>query len=721
MTARVGAVHLGWDVVSVAAGGGGIPIRPVQVEGTFTPPAYLLADSTGRLHTAGTDVQRPDLGIAVSDVRDILGHLQIRIAGATWPAELVFRARLYNPLAAVGKHLRGKPDVIALPFPDDWPDGKVEEYCRLVELLDVETEPLPESVALSGYMRALGLVEAPQPGRAGMGATGVYSDGRSCLVVAVHGDDEQPTESVGVPISLEATRDAHAADNVVIEVMAAARAMGADTSTVLLSGNACFNDALRLAFQNHLGHRLQIADHPMHALVLGAAHLLVTDSERSDAFPPAGPPGGSGSPRTGGAAPATTTPANRPDPGGRPAAGGQGPVAGPGASDPGRPTTALASPGAMAAMHGMPMAAYGPHGGAGSAPRAHRVPGAVHAGAGAAHGGIAADPTVMLDRGGIPRTDPSEVTRRMSPEPRHGAAGEPRPVGVIRTGGGGRHALRDSDGEAGAAAPAPAELPASRFTRPPALVPDEPPTQPDEPSAMQPREGRGESATEEPAKVRGESLAVTGERPASVTGERPASATGEQAVFVTGGRPAFATGELPASATGEQRSAEVGGPASGGEQSPSGIGERSPSVADGQAPPVAGEQSPAVAGDRSASAIVKRSLSVVAEQLSSENGEKLPSVWDEAPPSAWGELSDVMPDGLSAVLLPERPAGPSDGASAVTTDESNSNRSPAVPSDRSAAEPEVTPGEAGESVPDAAAPTRKMPLPELGPEDPEQP
>ncbi|MFG1794335.1 hypothetical protein [Nocardia sp. NPDC049149] len=280
VTVRVGAVHLGWDVVSVAAGGGGTPIRPVQVEGMWTPPAYLLADSSGRLHTAGVDRQRPDLGMAIADVRDILGHPQIVVAGATWPAELVFRARMYNPLAAIGKHLRGKPDLVALPFPDGWPDEKVDVYAALVEQLDVTVEPLPESVALSGYVRALGLVHPPDQARPnGIGATGVYSDGRTVLVVAVHGDDEQPTESVDVPVNPESMRDARSADNVVIEVMAAARSIGADTSTVLLSGNVCFNDPLRLAFQNHLGHRLQVADHPMHALVLGAAHLLVTDTE----------------------------------------------------------------------------------------------------------------------------------------------------------------------------------------------------------------------------------------------------------------------------------------------------------------------------------------------------------------------------------------------------------------------------------------------------------
>lgn len=270
-------MHLGWDVVTVAAGGGGKPIRPVQVESTYTPPAYLLADSSGRLHTAGVD-RRPDVGIAISDVRDIIGHPQIVVAGATWPAELVFRARMFNPLAAIGKHLGGAPDVVALPFPDDWPDEKVDEYARLVEQLGVTVEPLPESVALSGYVRALGLVRGTDPGPV-IGATGVYSDGRGCLVVAVHGDDEEPTESVGVSISAEALHDARAADNVVIEVMAAARTIGADTSTVLLTGNVAFNDAIRLAFQNHLGHRLQVADHPMHAMVLGATHLLVNDSE----------------------------------------------------------------------------------------------------------------------------------------------------------------------------------------------------------------------------------------------------------------------------------------------------------------------------------------------------------------------------------------------------------------------------------------------------------
>ncbi|WP_280301209.1 hypothetical protein, partial [Nocardia neocaledoniensis] len=319
MTVRVGALHLGWDVVSVAAGGGQTPIRPVQVEGTYTPPAYLLADAAGRLHTAGVDRQRPDLGMAIADVRDILGHPQIVIAGATWPAELVFRARLYNPLAAVGKYLRGKPQLVALPYPDSWPDEKVDIYAALVEQLDVVVEPLPESVALSGYVRALGLVSPPsERHRHGIGATGVYSDGRTLLVVAVHGDDEQPTESVEVAVSAEALRDARSADNVVIEAMAAARSIGADTSTVLLAGNVCFNDALRLAFQNHLGQRLQVADHPMHALVLGAAHLLVTEPGLDeDDYPDSPHPGQGYAAQVGwGAPPSAPAPGQPPSPAG---------------------------------------------------------------------------------------------------------------------------------------------------------------------------------------------------------------------------------------------------------------------------------------------------------------------------------------------------------------------------------------------------------------------
>lgn len=282
VTVRVGAIHLGWDVVSVAAGGGGMPIRPVQVEGSYTTPAYLLADSSGRLHTAGVD-RRPDLGLAISDVRDILGHAQIVVAGATWPAELVFRARLYNPLAAVGAYLRGKPDVLALPYPDGWPDEKVDLFCALVEQLGVAVEPIPESIALSGYMRALGLVRAPDRRLPdGIGATGVYSDGRTVLVVAVHGDEEQPTASMELELNPDAARETRVADDAVIEVMAAARQIGADTSSVLFAGNASSNERLKFAFRNHLGQRFHAADHPIHALVLGATHLLLSESDAAE-------------------------------------------------------------------------------------------------------------------------------------------------------------------------------------------------------------------------------------------------------------------------------------------------------------------------------------------------------------------------------------------------------------------------------------------------------
>lgn len=483
-------MHLGWDVVSVAAGGGGIPIRPVQLEGTYTPPAYLLADASGRLHTAGVDLQRSDLGIAVSDVRDVLGHQQIRIAGATWPVELVFRARLYNPLAAVGKYLRGKPAVVALPYPDDWPDEKVDEYCRLVELLDVITEPLPESVALSGYVRALGLVHPPEPGRRPIGATGVYSDGRICLVVAVHGDDEQPTESVGVPIAPEAMREAHAADNLVIEVMAAARSIGADTSTVLLTGNVCFNDALRLAFQNHLGHRLRVADHPMHALALGSAHLLVTDSESPDnPYPPAPPnpipphgttgPGGAGAPAPGQGYGGATAPPSAPGPGvvgptAPPSAPGPGVVGPPGQGF----TGPAGSPGGGAT--GIPGFGYGGAGPTGGFPGAAGV---TDSGRHAVVGPEVANPGV-----------PGQVSGRHSVRAPQGPVLDqgPRHVGTPESAGRqadsppaeGRHAARES-----------AEEPttrvdreqlgglgayASRFTRPPNPVADAPAEDDDE-------------------------------------------------------------------------------------------------------------------------------------------------------------------------------------------------------------------------------------------------
>ncbi|WP_459549978.1 hypothetical protein [Nocardia sp. X0981] len=346
---RVGAIHLGWDVVSVAAGGSGVPIRPVRVEGSYNPPAYLLADAAGRLYTAGVEKQRPDLGMAIPDVREILGHPQIVIAGATWPAELVFRARLYNPMAAIGTYLRGKPDVIALPYPDDWPEPKIDAYAQLVEQLDVEVEPIPESIALSGYVRALGLVRPPDHRLPdGIGATAVHFDGRvvdgraNVLVVAVHGDEERPTESVYVSIDPESTRNPRIADDTVIEVMAAARAMGADNSTVLLAGQVVFNETLRFAFRNHLGQRLKKAEHPMHALVLGATHLLVSeneDDEEPESYAPPGPPAAphpvASPPGADRAAPVPPEPAGPSGPG-RPAPGGPYPPA-PGAPQPPHP------------------------------------------------------------------------------------------------------------------------------------------------------------------------------------------------------------------------------------------------------------------------------------------------------------------------------------------------------------------------------------------------
>ncbi|WP_051133382.1 hypothetical protein [Nocardia paucivorans] len=326
VTVRIGAIHLGWDVVSVAAGGGGMPIRPVQVEGSYTTPAYLLADSSGRLYTAGVE-RRPDLGLAISDVRDILGHAQIVVAGATWPAELVFRARLYNPLAAVGSYLRGKPDLLALPYPDGWPDEKVDLYCALVEQLGVAVEPIPESIALSGYMRALGLVRPPD-GRSpnGTGATGVYSDGRTVLVVAVHGDDEQPTASTELELNPDAARETRIADDMVIEVMAAARQIGADTSSVLFAGNASGNERLKFAFRNQLGQRFHAADHPIHALVLGATHLLLNENA---AEPPGGHPAEPEPPRY-------PTPPGHYPPGGGPQYRAPGPAPQQG-GDPGQP------------------------------------------------------------------------------------------------------------------------------------------------------------------------------------------------------------------------------------------------------------------------------------------------------------------------------------------------------------------------------------------------
>ncbi|MEV3962685.1 hypothetical protein AB0M34_17575 [Nocardia sp. NPDC050193] len=459
---RVGAVHLGWDVVSVAAGGSGVPIRPVQVEGSYNPPAYLLADASGRLYTAGADQQRPDLGMAIPDVRDILGHPQIVIAGATWPAELVFRARLYNPLAAVGSYLRGKPDVVALPYPDDWPDAKIDAYAQLVEQLDVEVEPIPESIALSGYVRALGLVRPPDPALPeGVGATAVHFDGQvvdgraNVLVVAVHGDEERPTESVYVPIDLESTRNPRAADDTVIEVMAAARSIGADNSTVLLAGQVVFNETLRFAFRNHLGQRLKKAEHPMHALVLGATHLLISENEDDEEEPAPYPQPG---PRTAsrpesaanyagpGQPPAGAVP-NGPGPGQspspvayQPAPGphppGPNPAApGPHAAAPARPDPNASRPGPEQSGPGGPAPGPMPGGSAASPPG---WPGPSPYGSPAQPD---RDATVKVDRGELPPPisgPASRFTRPPDPETgaqsavprgsgRPGSAGEQRP------------------------------------------------------------------------------------------------------------------------------------------------------------------------------------------------------------------------------------------------------------------------------------------------------
>ncbi|MGW0180374.1 hypothetical protein [Nocardia sp. NPDC003345] len=463
MMVRVGAVHLGWDVVSVAAGGSGVPIRPVQVEGSYNPPAYLLADASGRLYTAGVDKQRPDLGMAIPDVREILGHPQIVIAGATWPADLVFRARLYNPLAAVGSYLRGKPDVVALPYPDDWPDAKIDAYARLVEQLDVEVEPIPESIALSGYVRALGLVRPPDHALPdGLGATAVHFDGQvvdgraNVLVVAVHGDEERPTESVYVPIDPESTHDPRIADDTVIEVMAAARAMGADNSTVLLAGQVVFNETLRFAFRNHLGQRLKKAEHPMHALVLGATHLLVTESEddeEPEAYPnPAPPPGaapgtgyavpGPGQPAPGGPYP----PAARPNPA---APGGTGQPGGIG-QDPGVPGRPGGNPQGPAQYPPGPVpdqgGSYRPSGGSdrpptgpgpqGADPRPGGAPpgpspyGSADRPPGPPEPGSGQEPTVKVDRGDLPPPisgPASRFTRPPEPDTGNRPAGYPGP------------------------------------------------------------------------------------------------------------------------------------------------------------------------------------------------------------------------------------------------------------------------------------------------------
>lgn len=439
---RVGAVHLGWDVVSVAAGGSGVPIRPVQVEGSYNPPAYLLADASGRLYTAGADRQRPDLGMAIPDVREILGHPQIVIAGATWPAELVFRARLYNPLAAVGTYLRGKPDVVALPYPDDWPDPKIDAYAQLVEQLDVEVEPIPESIALSGYVRALGLVRPPDAALPeGIGATAVHFDGQvadgraNVLVVAVHGDDERPTESVYVPIDPESTRDPRVADDTVIEVMAAARSIGADNSTVLLAGQVVFNETLRFAFRNHLGQRLKKAEHPMHALVLGATHLLISENEDEGEDPAPYPQPGPSAPQPDPGAPAANyavpgPPASGPGPSGpapgqnppgsyRPAPGPHPPAPNPGPPGPGPQQGS----GRNAPEAGFPPPRSGPEQAGPGGPMPGQIPGGSAAAppgppASSPYGPPDQDATVKVERGELPPPisgPPSRFTRPPDP------------------------------------------------------------------------------------------------------------------------------------------------------------------------------------------------------------------------------------------------------------------------------------------------------------------
>ncbi|WP_268241639.1 hypothetical protein [Nocardia jinanensis] len=460
MMVRVGAVHLGWDVVSVAAGGSGVPIRPVQVEGSYNPPAYLLADASGRLYTAGADRQRPDLGMAIPDVREILGHPQIVIAGATWPAELVFRARLYNPLASVGTYLRGKPDVVALPYPDDWPDAKIDAYAQLVEQLDVEVEPIPESIALSGYVRALGLVRPPDPVLPeGIGATAVHFDGQvvdgraNILVVAVHGDDERPTESVYVSIDPESTRNPRIADDTVIEVMAAARSIGADNSTVLLAGQVVFNETLRFAFRNHLGQRLKKAEHPMHALVLGATHLLISENEDDEADPAPHPQAAPGAPvpqpehgapaanyaaggwPAGGPGPNGPAPGQNPPPDSyRPAPGPHPPVPAPNTAPPGPPSP---KPPEWNVPDTGP---YPPHAGPGPSGAGGPLPGQAQGGPAAPpppgppnsspYGSPDQEATVKVERGELPPPiagPPSRFTRAPDPATGNQSAVSPGP------------------------------------------------------------------------------------------------------------------------------------------------------------------------------------------------------------------------------------------------------------------------------------------------------
>lgn len=264
---------MNWDVVAVAAGGGGLPIRPLTVEGSYTTPAYLLADASGGLHTKGVGQGRGDLGLAIADVREILGYREIVVAGATWPVDAVYRARLFNPLGEIAAYV-GRPDLVALPYPDGWPSYRVDQLGALVEAQGVLVEMIPESIALAGYVRAGGLLE---PGCTGV--TVVYCDGRRVLVVGVHLDDYRPTESIGVPFPPAATTVTEVADRLVYEVSGAARAIQADTSRVLLVGNACFDTVLRNAFRNHLGPRLRIVEQPLHAVALGAAGVIVAELE----------------------------------------------------------------------------------------------------------------------------------------------------------------------------------------------------------------------------------------------------------------------------------------------------------------------------------------------------------------------------------------------------------------------------------------------------------
>ncbi|KAA0021477.1 hypothetical protein [Antrihabitans cavernicola] len=287
MSVGVGAVHLSWDVLAIAAGGGQVPVQPLPMEGEIAPPAYLLADRSGQIHMSRSERDRQDLGLAVRDVRDILGYPEILISGATWPVDLIYRARLHNPLSVIRTHLRREPYAVAIPYPDDWADEQVHALYDRVAGLGVHVETVPESVALAGYMRGAGLVHAEAPG-----ATVVYSDSRSILVVAAQSDADVPTESVDVPFSPEALENAEVADNVVWATLAAARTIGSDSRLVLLAGNIVYNDYLRMAFQNQLGQRMRIAEHPLHAVALGAAYLISEDGddEAADAEPePPGP------------------------------------------------------------------------------------------------------------------------------------------------------------------------------------------------------------------------------------------------------------------------------------------------------------------------------------------------------------------------------------------------------------------------------------------------